>query len=264
MTITLEKDPNSYADPTKVETKHLHLDLNVDFEEKVFICTAKLLLHVKETTDSISLDTRDLAIDGVHIANLDAPALVNWPSGGKLTEQFWNSNIGPLFFYTSTGEAAVNSSASSAGKECKWELGANHQAFGSPLEINTPSPLQKNSVALLTIQYKTSPSCSACQWLDPIQTAGKKFPYLFTQCQAIHARSLVPCQDSPGLKFSYSASVKVEKPLTAVMSALDCGKDDSDPASTIYRFKQPVPIPVSLSPSVQSISIQDSNHCAMC
>jgi leukotriene-A4 hydrolase len=50
------------------------------------------------------------------------------------------------------------------------------------------------------IFYQTHPEASATQWLEPALTAGKEHPYLFTQCQAIHARSLLPCQDAPGNK----------------------------------------------------------------
>jgi leukotriene-A4 hydrolase len=52
----------------------------------------------------------------------------------------------------------------------------------------------------IRIQYATTPTADAIQWLEPQQTEGKKYPYLFTQCQAIHCRTLVPIQDTPGNK----------------------------------------------------------------
>ena len=46
----------------------------------------------------------------------------------------------------------------------------------------------------MAITFSTSPDSTAVQFLEPVQTAGERHPYLFTQCQAIHARSFVPCQ----------------------------------------------------------------------
>lgn len=36
---------------------------------------------------------------------------------------------------------------------------------------------------ILEVSYETSPSATALQWLTPEQTAGKRQPYLFSQCQ---------------------------------------------------------------------------------
>ena len=106
----------------------------------------------------------------------------------------------------------------------------------------------------VSITYTTSSDpvqCTAAQWLPPAQTAGKVHPYLFTQCQAIHARSLVPCQDLPGAKFTYDATVTVPSWATAVMSALPGEeqkvhrgkKSKNGGGSKVYHFRQPVPIP---------------------
>ena len=59
----------------------------------------------------------------------------------------------------------------------------------------------------IKIEYSTSENSTALQWLPPEQTAGKTHPYLFSQCQAIHCRSMVPCQDTPSIKNPYSAEV---------------------------------------------------------
>ncbi|XP_042477078.1 leucine aminopeptidase-like [Macadamia integrifolia] len=69
------------------------------------------------------------------------------------------------------------------------------------------------------VAFSTSPSSSALQWLSPVQTFNKTFPFVYTQCQAIHARSVFPCQDTPAARLCYTACLNVPNQLTAVMSA---------------------------------------------
>ena len=77
--------------------------------------------------------------------------------------------------------------------------------IGSRLDIQLP--VSEDKKVKIKVDYATSTSCTALQWMTPSQTAGKKHPYVFSQCQAIHARSMVPCQDSPSVKASYTAEV---------------------------------------------------------
>lgn len=92
----------------------------------------------------------------------------------------------------------------------------------------------------INIHYVTSPDAAALQWLTPQQTAGKKHPFLFTQSQAILARSWIPIQDSPGIRFTYEATVKVPKGLMAVMSASNPQQVND---SGVYHFTMEQPIP---------------------
>jgi len=90
------------------------------------------------------------------------------------------------------------------------------------------------------IHYKTSPNASAVQWLDPAQTAGGKNPFLFTQSQAILARTWIPLQDSPGIRFTYDATIQCPSNLMALMSAEN---DFVVHPDGIYHFKMPQAIP---------------------
>lgn len=119
--------------------------------------------------------------------------------------------------------------------ELSFSLLNKDQVLGAPLQII----LQKETKSI-SIKYTTSKNAAALQWLNPNQTADKKHPFLFTQSQAILARSWIPCQDGPGIRFTYNAKVKVPNNLLALMSAENpTTKNDSG----IYHFKQTKPIP---------------------
>jgi leukotriene A-4 hydrolase/aminopeptidase len=96
----------------------------------------------------------------------------------------------------------------------QFTLGAADKILGAPLAIQLPPRATK-----VSIEYETSPNASGVQWLEPAQTAGKKYPYVFTQSQSIHARSWIPLQDSPGVRVTYSANIRTPENLRAVMSA---------------------------------------------
>ncbi|CAL1568242.1 unnamed protein product [Knipowitschia caucasica] len=136
-------------------------------------------------------------------------------------------------------------SVSANGQDASFNLGAKHSFKGTPLEITLPFHISRGQHVIVEVTYETSPSATALQWLTPEQTAGKEHPYLFSQCQAHHCRSMVPCQDSPSVKHTYYAQVSVPKDLVAVMSAVRDGHevDPQDNQRIIYRFRQPVAMP---------------------
>ncbi|CAL8070181.1 unnamed protein product [Orchesella dallaii] len=136
------------------------------------------------------------------------------------------------------------------GKDLSFTVGKTVSSFGESLTINVAELVKAtglNKTLKVEIQYTTSHKCTALQWLDPLQTSGKKHPYAFSQCQAIHARSLLPCQDTPYVKAKYTAEVSVPKELQALMSAVLVGEPTVDGNNKVYRFEQKIPIPSYLT-----------------
>ncbi len=119
-----------------------------------------------------------------------------------------------------------------------YKLGAPVEYLGQPLIIDI-----KPQTRLVNVYYQTHPTAPALQWLTPEQTDSRKHPFLFTQSQPVLARSWIPCQDSPGIRFTYTARVETDPQLMAVMSAENPTEKNEN---GIYNFKMTQPIPAYL------------------
>ncbi len=130
-----------------------------------------------------------------------------------------------------TRDLTIHGVSTPAG-EAGFELGEAQDYMGAPLTIALPE-----GATSVEVRYSTSPAASGLQWLTPEQTAGKEHPFLFTQSQAIHARSWIPLQDTPGVRATYSATIRTPPQLRAVMSAEMSGGEGE------YTFEMPQAIP---------------------
>jgi len=124
------------------------------------------------------------------------------------------------------------------GSETTATLGEAKPHLGAPLSI-----VVKPTTKSVRIEYASAPDAAAVQWLSKEQTAGGKHPFLFTQSQAILARTWVPIQDSPGIRITYDATIRVPRGLMAVMSAENATEMNAD---GVYRFRMPQAIPAYL------------------
>ncbi len=136
-----------------------------------------------------------------------------------------------------TRDLAIERVVDHRGREVPFTLHPAEPILGSRLELTLPGGTKS-----VCITYRTSPTASALQWLSPAQTLGGKRPFLFSQCQAIHARSVVPLQDTPRLRVRFSAELSVPRELTVVMAAAHRGRREEG-EQALERWEMPQPIP---------------------
>jgi leukotriene-A4 hydrolase len=79
--------------------------------------------------------------------------------------------------------------------------------------------------------------------MTPEQTAGKKLPYLFSQCEDIACRSMSPLQDTPAVKITFEARVVVPKEFTVKMSANDTRQELLNSTHKAYYFDNKIKMP---------------------
>ena len=137
-----------------------------------------------------------------------------------------------------TRDLEIDEVCDETGTPIEWELAEPEGFMGARLRVFPVEPTKA-----LDIRYRTSPQASALQWLAPELTAGKQQPFLFSQCQPIHARSILPCQDSPKARFTYDASITVPEGMVAVMSAAPGEVQQAASGVVEWDFSMPQAIP---------------------
>jgi leukotriene-A4 hydrolase len=133
------------------------------------------------------------------------------------------------------------------GETAKFKVNDRVEPYGAPLTITLPTTIGKGKTFNVDMAVATTDKCTALQWMTPAQTSNKKHPYMFSQCQAIHARSVFPCQDTPDVKSTFSFALR--SPLPVLASGLPTGssdyqspKKDGESGTLKYTFEQNVPI----------------------
>ncbi|KAL9098607.1 MAG: hypothetical protein Q9163_005770 [Psora crenata] len=125
---------------------------------------------------------------------------------------------------------------------CEWDLQPRTEPFGSPLRIKLGKTIEDGECVEVDIKTQTTEKCTALGWMDPTQ-ARSKHPYMYSQCQAIHARSVIPCQDTPDVKSTYEFNIT--SPLPVIASGLATGVKEvkGNDGTKTYMARQDIPIP---------------------
>ncbi|XP_059806420.1 aminopeptidase B [Hypanus sabinus] len=210
MAAELHLEPTRITDPATASSfqsfrvRHLHLELRVDFGRR--------------------------RLEGRAVLELSCLR----PEGGQLR----------LDSHASLSVRSVRAKCGGAGSP---SVPLQHEtqpftSYGSVLVLTLPGPCRPGDPLEVTIDY-TATDGPGVVWLNPEQTAGKVKPYLFTQGQAVLNRSFFPCFDTPAVKSTYSASIKVPEGFTAVMSANNWEHDKKE---NVFHFKMEHPIPAYL------------------
>lgn len=61
----------------------------------------------------------------------------------------------------------------------KYTLAQRMEPYGSALTVHFPNQLQKEETTDVTVEYETTDACTAVQWLNPEQTFGGKYPFMY-------------------------------------------------------------------------------------
>jgi leukotriene-A4 hydrolase len=123
------------------------------------------------------------------------------------------------------------------GEALPFSLGPSDAILGSKLRVSL-----REGDGRCVVHYRTGPNATALQWLDETQTASGLTPFLYSQCQAVHARSVVPLQDTPRFRLTYAATLRAPSAVRTLMAARALGRtEEGTEASERWAMERPIP-----------------------
>lgn len=153
---------------------------------------------------------------------------------GSATETIVNLT-GTRTFVVDTRDLDIES-VTIDGKPTTWSLGAS-SLIGRPLTIAIEPSTYSVRILYAT---KSNPKSGTLNWLAAATTLGGVSPFLYTFGEPDLTRGWIPIQDTPGVRVTYAARVRVPPGLLAVMSAKNPTETSAD---GIYDFMMTKPIP---------------------
>ena len=216
------EDISSYSNFNEILQKEVEIDVSLDFEKKQMVGKMDVKYQILSSEiPKIILDLKGPEITSIEYVQKD--------------EDDDDINMIPLEY--------------NIDLENKYK-----DSLGTPLTISLEN-IEKNSpeehkkileskTLIVRIQFITTEKCTGIQFLTKEQTYTKKYPFMFTQCEAIQCRSLFPIQDSPSVKSTYIVKTSIQSPLTFLFGGLMKTRYyDSNTKNNITLFEQNIPIP---------------------
>jgi len=146
----------------------------------------------------------------------------------------------------------VDAVTTAAGTPLPFSLGPADAVLGTRLRLQLPEGESR-----CVVHYRTGEGATALQWLSEAQTASQRSPFLYSQCQAIHARSVVPLQDSPRFRLTYEAAITAPAGLQTLMAARSVDRTDEGALATgRWAMEHPIP-PYLLAFAVGALQSRD-------
>ncbi|KAL2758069.1 hypothetical protein ACRALDRAFT_1055092 [Sodiomyces alcalophilus JCM 7366] len=184
----------------------------------------------KHTTVNLSINFQEQAVKGTISLDLESQ------TDRQSKEIVLDSS------HVRVSDVKVNSASTTA-----WEVRDRVEPYGSPLHISVPQGAAKGEIVQVELGVETTSKCTALQFLTPAQTSNKKHPYVYSQCQAIHCRSIFPCQDTPDVKSTFTFNIRSALPVVASGLSVEAPEEkDGNADGKLYKFEQKVPIPTYL------------------
>lgn len=162
-----DADKATQSNYTQVIVKHTHLEWTIDWTGRIFHGHAVLSFVAKGDAEKVVLDTSYLDIQKVKVQGKE----VKFDVGERI------GTIGSALSFSlpervSSGSVSEASICSSSIIHSKYP----HKTQDSTLTYQTFD---------VKITYSTTKDCTAVGWLEPVQTKSGKYPYLYSQSQAV-------------------------------------------------------------------------------